>query len=236
MGIPIIVPYALPTESELPPNQVPWQPEAARAVLLIHDMQRYFVDAFVPGRPPMTDVVDNIALLHRRCTELSVPVVYTAQPGGMTSAQRGLLHDFWGPGMGTEPRHREIIDELRPGERDTVLTKWRYSAFHRTELADLVRRRGRDQLLICGIYAHVGCLMTACESFSLDIQPFLIGDAVADFSVEQHQMALDYATARCGVALSTAGALRALAGDERQATRVPWPGKRPMVPAGDDEE
>jgi isochorismate hydrolase len=105
--------------------------------------------------------------------------------------------------MDSAPESREIIEELAPTERDTVLTKWRYSAFHRTGLQDLLASRGRDQLIICGIYAHIGCLMTACDSFTLDVQPFFVADALADFSAAEHLMAVRYAAQRCGVADTT---------------------------------
>lgn len=203
MAIPTIAPYAMPTEAEIPAAGVSWIPDPARAVLLIHDMQRYFMSAFTPGRSPATELVGNIRRLRESADALGMPVAYTAQPGNMTRAQRGLLHDFWGPGMDTAPERQEIIEELAPAERDTVLTKWRYSAFHRTGLRELLARRGRDQLIICGVYAHIGCLMTACDAFTLDVQPFFVADALADFSRPEHLMAVRYAAQRCGVADTT---------------------------------
>jgi bifunctional isochorismate lyase/aryl carrier protein len=212
VAIPAITPYPLPAEDSLPTPRVDWRPDPARAVLLVHDMQRYFVDFFPPGQPPIGPAIRNMVAIRDAADRGGVPVVYTAQPGAMTSRQRGLLVDFWGPGMTADPRHRELVPELAPRPADTLLTKWRYSAFVRTELADLLHGWGRDQLIICGIYAHVGCLMTACDAFSLDVQPFLVADAVADFSAAEHRMALDLATARFAVTPATNAVTTALAG------------------------
>ncbi len=203
MAIPVIPPYLMPTDAEVPLPLVSWTPDPARAALLIHDMQRYFTSAFMPGQSPATELVGNIKRLRESADALGLPVFYTAQPGNMSRQQRGLLHDFWGPGMSAAPENREIIEELAPTARDTVLTKWRYSAFHRTGLRELLADRGRDQLIICGVYAHIGCLMTACDAFTLDIQPFLVADALADFSRTEHLMAVSYAARRLGVADTT---------------------------------
>lgn len=205
MSIPTIAPYPMPSQSDIPGIQASWRAEPDRALLLIHDMQRYFVDFFTPDESPIKDLIDNTRQLRATAVDLGIPVAYTAQPGGMTRVQRGLLHDFWGPGMGKDPGHKAIIPELAPGDSDTVLTKWRYSAFHRTGLKQLMDRYRRDQLIICGIYAHIGCLMTANDAFSVDVQPFLVADALADFSPGEHQMALDYAARRCAATVSTRG-------------------------------
>ncbi len=132
----------------------------------------------------------------------------------MTPEQRGLLHDFWGPGMRTDPADRDVVPELAPTADDWLLTKWRYSAFFRTDLLERMRRHGRDQLVICGVYAHVGILMTAVEAFTHDIQPFLVADAVADFSESYHRMALEYAADRCAVVTTTKSLLTDLDGGE----------------------
>ncbi|TKH52619.1 isochorismatase family protein, partial [Bacillus cereus] len=128
---------------------------------------------------------------------------YTAQPGGQTLEQRGLLQDFWGDGIPAGPDKKKIVDELTPDEDDIFITKWRYSAFKKTNLLEILNEQGRDQLIICGIYAHIGCLLTACEAFMDGIEPFFVADAVADFSLEHHKQALEYASNRCAVTTST---------------------------------
>lgn len=201
-----IEPYRMPSAEDLPGNVVKWDVDPGRAILLVHDMQRYFVRAFPPGSPG-TELVGNAALLREGCAAQGIPVAYTGQPGSMTKEQRGLLMDFWGPGMEAEPEDREIVDALAPRADDWRLTKWRYSAFFRSGLLERMRAAGRDQLIICGIYAHIGVLATAVDAYINDIQVFLAADAVADFSASHHRLALAYAAQRCARVM-TVGELR----------------------------
>ena len=203
MALPTILPYPMPLESELPNNKVAWAVDPDRAVLLIHDMQQYFIDAFTPDQSPIVELIANINKLRAHCNALGIPVVYSAQPGGQTAQERGLLQDFWGSGIDDGPDQKKFVEAVAPCEQDILLTKWRYSAFQKTNLAAIMREQGRNQLMICGIYAHIGCLLTACEAFMQDIQPFFIADALADFSEEKHRMALQYAAERCAVTLTT---------------------------------
>jgi isochorismate hydrolase len=218
-GIPAIEAYPMPSAKDLPANTAGWSVDPERAVLLIHDMQRYFVRR-IPADGARHALVDNVALLRQRCVDLGMPVGYTAQPGGMTDEQRGLLKDFWGPGMRVDAADRQITDPLSPAPGDWLLTKWRYSAFFRSDLLSRMRRHGRDQLIVCGVYAHVGVLATTLEAYSHDIQPFLVADAVADFSSRHHRMALAYAASCCAV-VATTDTVVAQLGAARPRTATP---------------
>lgn len=195
IGIPPITSYPLPTAGDLPAPVVRWNAAPARSVLLVHDMQRYFVRPFPDVM--RQELVRNAALLRDRCAAAGVPVAFTAQPGSMTEERRGLLKDFWGPGMCAAPEDRQVVDALAPADGDWMLTKWRYSAFFNTDLLRRMRAEGRDQLILCGVYVHVGVLATAVDAFSHDIQPFLVADAMADFSQDHHRSALAHAAACC---------------------------------------
>lgn len=198
-GLPAIQPYPMPDAAELPGNSARWVADPARAVLLIHDMQRYFLQPFPAGQSPRAELDRNTVALRERCAQLGVPVAFTAQPGGMTERQRGLLSDFWGPGMRVDPADRQIIAALKPDAADWVLTKWRYSAFFQSDLLKRMRDSDRDQLIVCGVYAHVGVLITAVEAFTNDIQVFLAADAIADFTADYHRLAVEYAASRCAM-------------------------------------
>lgn len=199
--------YDTPRPDEYPEPVVDWRASSSRSVLLVHDMQRYFLDRFDVASQPAADLVNNIERAITTARGLGIPIIYTAQPGSMTPEQRGLLKDFWGPGMSVSPDHRRVVDRLAPGPDDMVLDKWRYSAFARSPLEEHLRRIGRSQLVICGIYAHVGVLSTALDSYTRDIETFVLADAVADFDRTQHLNTLNYLARTSARVLPTATVL-----------------------------
>lgn len=203
MSIPKIASYALPAQSQWPAPRTDWLPSAQRAVLLVHDMQDYFVQFYDRQAEPMPQVIAHIQALRQACQQAGIPIVYTAQPAEQALSDRALLQDWWGPGITAQPDQASVIAELAPTDQDVVLTKWRYSAFARSDLQERMRAWGRDQLIVCGVYAHIGCMTTCVDAFMRDIQPFLIADAVADFSATEHLQALNWTAGRCGIVMGT---------------------------------
>ncbi|WP_444930495.1 isochorismatase family protein [Microbulbifer sp. SSSA002] len=204
MSIPSLDNYSLPAIDALPKNKVDWEVDPSRSALLIHDMQEYFVRFFGEGSELIRNIENNIVALRSWAKQQQIPVIYTAQPTEQSDQDRALLNDMWGPGLTkADPSLQKVVSALAPDEDDIVLVKWRYSAFYRSELQEILKEAGRDQLLICGIYAHIGCLTTALDAFMRDIQPFMIADAVADFSEEEQHMALNYVANRCGSVVAT---------------------------------
>jgi len=194
MAIPRIAPYALPGAGSLPPNRVDWRFEPERAVLLVHDMQRYFLD-FYDGE--FTALYEGIARLRK----LGMPAVYTAQTAPQDPVKRGLLTDMWGPGI---TDRAGIVAAVAPAEGESVLEKHRYSAYVHSDLAERMAADGRDQLVLCGVYAHIGVTHTALDAFARDVKPFVVADATADFSREHHDRALSLVASTCGRVVTVA--------------------------------
>lgn len=199
MGIPRIEDYELHAPELSAANTVTWAQDDSRSILLVHDMQEYFLDLLPQAL--RRSLVESCRRLVAYARAHDVPIFYTAQRGDMSPKERGLLYDIWGKGMTSATAHTAIAAPIAPRSQDIVLTKWRYSAFHATALDEAFRKHGRDQIIICGVYGHIGVLASAIDAYSRDIQVFLVQDAIADFSKQAHVQTLNYAAECCAKVL-----------------------------------
>lgn len=192
--------YQLPGKECLQHNRVEWSVIPKRAALLIHDMQKYYLRPLINvGEDPARDLIENIKVVKEACVATHIPVIYTICHPCEHVEQRGLLNDFWGGGMSNLVEDVTIMDEISPVDgRDHVLVKHKYSAFYKSNLADTLKHLQRDQLIITGVYSHIGCMATALDALMRDIQVFFIGDAVGDFSLDFHLSAIATVGNCCG--------------------------------------
>lgn len=198
MAINKIKEYSMPSLKEIEVGKLKWNLSKEKAVLLVHDMQEYFLNPYDTGSELISRLTFNIHSIVELCVKNDIPVVYSAQPAGQTIEQRGLLFDRWGEGIPAGEGKEKILASVRPNNAGQIIKKWRYNAFERTPLETLMKEDGKNQLIICGVYGHIGCLATAISAYMKDIKPFLVCDAMADFSKEKHIQALNYANELCG--------------------------------------
>lgn len=195
MAIPKIASYKIPQSETFPENTVDWKIDPKKAVVLVHDLQTYFLNFFDKTKSPVPELLENVSKVLDNARAANIPVIYTAQPANQEPNERALLTDFWGAGL---TQDTDIAPEVSPQAGDIQYTKWRYSAFKKTPLLQWMQEEQRDQLIIVGVYGHIGILSTALDAFMLDIKPFVIGDAIADFSEEDHLHTLKYVAGRSG--------------------------------------
>ena len=195
MAIPKIASYKIPQSETFPENTVDWKIDPKKAVVLVHDLQTYFLNFFDKTKSPVPELLENVRQVLDNARAANIPVIYTAQPANQEPNERALLTDFWGAGL---TQDTDIALEVSPQAGDIQYTKWRYSAFKKTPLLQWMQEEQRDQLIIVGVYGHIGILSTALDAFMLDIKPFVIGDAIADFSEEDHLHTLKYVAGRSG--------------------------------------
>lgn len=198
---------------------LPWRVDPKRCALLIHDMQRHFLAPFAEAT--LAPVVQKILDLRELCDALEIPVYYSVQPAKQSNAQRGLLLDFWGEGLQDQPERAQVLDALTPKAHHHPFDKWRYSAFAKTNFEAQLKLNKRDQLLVTGVYGHIGCHATVRDAFMRDIQGFAIGDAIADFSKAELEQALHDIAHRCGVVASTQQVLDTLTASRDRSDKAP---------------
>ena len=211
MTLPVGIDYEAPL-NDLPVSRATWTLDAGRAAVLVHDLQRYFLTPYADGCAAGAGAVEATARVVAAARAAGVPVFFTAQQGDQQPAERGLQGDLWGPGMKAVPEHTAIVAEVAPAAGEVVVEKHRYSAFARGELAELLAAAGRDQLIVAGVYAHIGVTATALDAFQREIHPFVVADAVADLSAEQHRAALEVIASCCGVVILADDVIAALGG------------------------
>lgn len=212
MALPTLIDYRapVPPREPLPVNRPEWTLEPTKAAVLVHDLQRYFVRIFAPGCPALDDAVTACGRLLEVARAEGLPIFYTAQSGDQDPADRGLQADLWGPGMSAILEHTEILPEVAPADSDTILVKHRYNAFARSDLAQRLSAAGRTQLIIVGVYTHIGITATAFEAFQREIHPFVVADATADFTAEHHRRALHTVSSCCGIVTLTDDVISAI--------------------------
>lgn len=217
-----------------------------RAVLLIQDMTGPLIAPFDLSSPTaqFSIAVRRITRLADAARNAGVPVVYVDAAEGSTGGA-ALLAQLWRPDADRRPgasrpaadrpgvelsgvgrgRAPQAFPDLAPVRGDTVLSRSQHSAFTGTDLRYRVRGWRRDQLIVTGVYAHIGCLATATAAAIDDIEPFLVPDATADLDEGRHREGLEQA-ARVGARVRpTADILRDLKADPLEDNPPPTRGQ-----------
>src|SRR5690606_26054097 len=116
MSIPTLPSYPMPSADVA--NRDNWKLDPSRAVLLIRDMQHFFLNKYDVNAEPIPTLIANIQQIIATCVNAGIPVIYTAQPTEQSPEARGLLTELWGPGL-SEPTYvaeQSVIPELALSE------------------------------------------------------------------------------------------------------------------------
>lgn len=200
-------PDYLPAQVPLPQNRVEWPILSEQVALLIHDMQPHYLAALGPSA--RAQILSSVKQLIAACLERNIPIFASCVPSMTHRDERGLMLDMWGAGPSSAGVG--VAGELGLCPMSyKLLTKRSYSAFYGTDFEILLRRLGRRTIIVTGIYASIGCYLTAADAFMRDIKVFIVSDAVGDFSFEDHRAGLYRAASTCGRVLTAEAVLRAI--------------------------
>lgn len=152
-----------------------------RCALLVVDMEHDFVHGpmAVAGAAALAP---RLAPLLAATRDAGVPVIFANQQLRADGGDAGPLERFEPVRTGAALRERtegvRVVAELDPQPADLYVVKRRFSAFFATDLDLLLRSRSVEQLIVCGVAAHVCCDTTARDAFQLGYETFYVVDGV----------------------------------------------------------
>jgi nicotinamidase-related amidase len=97
-----------------------------------------------------------------------------------------------------EPGH-DIVAALAPNAGEPVVDKPGKGAFYATGLDALLRERGIDTLIICGVTTEVCVHTTVREANDRGYRCIVVGDACASYFPDFHTTALEMIKAQGGI-------------------------------------
>ena len=192
-----ITPYALPSSECLAYNKITWPLSSDRTVLLVQDMQTYCVDLFVHKAAVISLVVRLLQIFR----DARLRVVYCRGERAQTRFERGLDLAVGGDGLNAAhvtEHDCAIADAAAPDAESYLIEKSRHSASFKTPLEELLRKMNRDQVVVCGVFAHHGVMVSTIDGYMRNFQMTLVADALGDYSEEEHRFALKYVAQMCG--------------------------------------
>src|SRR5687767_14560442 len=140
--------------------------DRSRAALVVVDVQ----EGFRPAVLEFADVARNVATLVRGARILGLPTFVTEQ------YPKGLGH--------TAPEVAEHLDDVKPIE------KLSFSACDAEGFPGPLREARRDQVLLCGIEAHVCVNQTAQDLIRDGMEVHVAQDAVSSRTRENRALGL----------------------------------------------
>lgn len=180
---------------------VGWQLERDSCAVLVHDLLPYYVNVLTAQT--RTVVVERCRTIVDWALSQNVPVIASAPRPATDTRQRGLGGLLWGQGPDASEVARSCLSGMdEPGV--PWVRKRSLSAFYATDLEVELRRQGRSQLVVCGVFASQGIVATSFDALARDIELFVVSDAVADYNATLHELALAQITRSTGQAIPTA--------------------------------
>lgn len=93
----------------------------------------------------------------------------------------------------------DFIDELKPLPGEPVVDKPGYSAFHQTDLVQILQNRGIRNLILCGVTTEVCVHSTLREAVDHGYRCVLAGDACGSAHPQLHEAALRMVAVEGGI-------------------------------------
>lgn len=173
-----------------------------KTALVVIDMQKGIAALNRKLEPnTVSQVIANVSKLVKKFRETGMPVflVHVASIDG-----KDTLHPLTDQQAQWSSSQRpadwtEFVDEIKPTNKDVVITKRQWGAFYGTELDLQLRRRGIDTIVLCGVSTNIGVETTARDAYQRGYNQVFATDAMAASTKDEHETTLKYIFPRIGL-------------------------------------
>jgi ureidoacrylate peracid hydrolase len=131
-----------------------------------------------------------IRTTHSDWTDTPSWIYRTSQKSGLSTCREGS----WGA---------EFYDGISPLPSERVVIKHRYSAFINTDLNTVLRARGIQSVLVCGVATNVCVETTARDGYMYDYYVTMIDDCSAAYDAKLHMGTLENIRRHFGLVASS---------------------------------
>jgi len=94
---------------------------------------------------------------------------------------------------------QDIVPELKPLPGELVIDKPGKNAFIKTNLDEILKKKGIKNLLIAGVTTDVCCFTTTTGANDYGYNAIILEDCVASYNPSRHRAAIDIITAQGGI-------------------------------------
>ncbi|MDQ3993569.1 MAG: cysteine hydrolase [Actinomycetota bacterium] len=176
--------------------------------LVIVDMLKDFVDGEL-ANPRAQQIVEPLKRLLAHARDNGWVVVFSNDAHKPNDPELKV----WGEHAMEGTPGAQVIDELAPRDREIVSPKRTYGAFDDTDLADQLRDRGVDEVVITGQHTHICVRHSSYGALRNGFEVTVPRDAVCAFEGVDEADALEYLKMAYGASVTTV--------DQLTETRVP---------------
>ncbi|MGC4192980.1 MAG: cysteine hydrolase [Thermomicrobiales bacterium] len=168
-------------------------------MLLVVDVQPLFTS--MPLQPPLTDVLPAIRSTIDSSRELGIPRTFIrhiiTEEGRTDVWQRQIPPDLLTLLAPSAPTS-DFDPSFLPQPGDLVIDKPTYSAFVRTDLADLLRERGIRTVVAVGLTTDICVSSTVRDAFHHGFHTVTLSDCTAEQTMTRHEAGLASLAANFG--------------------------------------
>ncbi len=168
--------------------------DATKTALIVVDMQRCFCKpsgSLFSKRSQ--EVIPNIQSFLERARKKDLLIVYTKDAHQkVPSTTHYNEFERWGAHCVKGTEEAKIVSELEPREKDVIIEKDTYDAFHNTSLNEILNRKEIESVLVTGVLTNVCVLHTASSAALNDYQTTVISDCTAALNDYHKEYALKH--------------------------------------------